>query len=158
MGASVVSKQMPLKLKPKPRKPPHFQMLLAHNCALRKEVARLKKCPNCELMTGQAMHYWAQQVDADKYHKQQSEIALGAILALLAEGRALGEKVDYFQGRMDYWISEAMKADTSLQDYVASFDAHRTNLREIMDCARRDIRGTIYFRDEDARRLEEMAQ
>jgi hypothetical protein len=38
-------------------------------------------------------------------------------------------------------------------------DAHRTKLREALDCARvTDLAGTRYFRAEDWRKLEEMAK
>jgi hypothetical protein len=126
-------------------------------------------------------------------HEDQKNIALTTILALLACKKEMDHTITHLHNRGVLNLRERNEADKALRDYVASFDAHRTQtdamldalcralehadheyamsvlacekadahrtkLREIMDCARRDIRGTIYFRDEERKRLEELSQ
>jgi hypothetical protein len=83
---------------------------------------------------------------------------LPGIKSLKYERDSLQSSVRFLDREMTSSRIELMDAEKALAKYVASFDAHRTKLREIMDCARRDIRGTIYFRDEERKRLEELSQ
>jgi hypothetical protein len=160
------------------------------------KIRRVRRCREC-LKRDIAI------IARDYRHKEQQEIALGAILALLAESGDAEKLRASVEGwkcrclshvqRMADLQRQCGESDKALESYVASFDAHRTQtdamlnmlcralegaerlyirdeqliayrngirleLREIMDCARRDIGGTIYFRGEDARRLEEVAR
>jgi hypothetical protein len=102
---------------------------------------------------------WRKADGLREHHREQQEIALGTILALLAESGDAEKLRASVEGwkcrclshvqRMADLQRQCGESDKALESYVASFDAHRTQTDAMMDALCKSLESVIgkYIRE-----------
>jgi hypothetical protein len=104
-----------------------------------------------------------QLVELKRKHREQQEIALATILALLASKKEVVDQLDTLNGAFfrlaEQRLSEFTQlrvADKALASYVLSMADHKSELRAILDRARDYLAGDWYLKRADWERLKEV--
>ena len=97
----------------------------------------MRQCPGCVRLRVEAKTLEAVMEQREAQHREQQEIALEAILLIMAElgswRTGYGNIDNAYQGKLKRICAERNAADKALQSYVKSFDTFKSSLRAILD-------------------------